>query len=199
MANTPDITDEMIAGRRQTIGKMPDDMPAWMARIITGVDRLNFWVGRIASWMVVPIMAAMVYEVVVRYVFTAPTVWAYDISRMFYGAMFVLGAAYGLSRGVHIRSDFIYRGWSVRTQGRVDATLYLVFFFPSMILLLWVSFDWAWTSLIRGERGMDTAFAPLLGPVRSALPIGIFLLILQGASELLKCIYAARTGRWPDA
>lgn len=199
MAKTPEITDELIAGRRTAPGRMPDDMPAWMARTIVAINRLNLWVGRIVGFMVLPIMFAMVYEVIVRYAFTAPTVWAYDISRMFYGAMFVLGAAYGLSRGIHIRSDFLYRNWSVRTQGRVDAALYVVFFFPSMILLLWVSFDWAWTSLIRGERGMDTAFAPLLGPVRSALPIGVFLLVLQGIAELLKSIYAAKTGRWPDA
>jgi TRAP-type mannitol/chloroaromatic compound transport system permease small subunit len=198
MAKVPELTDEMIAGRRQLTGRMPDDMPVWMARVIGAVDRLNFWIGRIVSWMVLPIMFAMVYEVVARYAFTAPTVWAFDISRMFYGAMFVLGAAYGLSRGVHIRSDFLYRDWSVRTQARVDAALYIVFFFPSMLLLLWVSFDWAWTALVRGERGMDTAFAPLLGPVRTALPIGVFLLILQGVSELLKCLYAASRGRWPD-
>ena len=62
-------------------------------------------------------MGAMMYEVIARYLFTAPTVWAYDISRMVYGAMFVLGAGYALSKGVHIRSDFLYRKWSVRTQG----------------------------------------------------------------------------------
>jgi TRAP-type mannitol/chloroaromatic compound transport system permease small subunit len=199
MTDSPDLTDEMIAGRRSSTGKMPDDMPVWMARTIVGIDRLNLWVGRLVAVMVLPIMFSMVYEVTVRYAFNAPTIWAYDISRMFYGAMFVLGAAYGLSKGVHIRSDFIYRTWKVENQGRVDAALYVIFFFPTMILLLWVSFDWAWTSLIRGERGMDTAFAPLLGPVRSALPIGVFLLILQGVSELLKSIYAAKTGRWPDA
>ncbi len=199
MTDSPDLTDEMIASRRSSTGKMPDDMPVWMARTIVGIDRLNLWVGRLVAVMVLPIMFSMVYEVTVRYAFNAPTIWAYDISRMFYGAMFVLGAAYGLSKGVHIRSDFIYRTWKVENQGRVDAALYVIFFFPTMILLLWVSFDWAWTSLIRGERGMDTAFAPLLGPVRSALPIGVFLLILQGVSELLKSIYAAKTGRWPDA
>jgi TRAP-type mannitol/chloroaromatic compound transport system permease small subunit len=199
MTDSPDLTDEMIAGRRSSTGKMPEDMPVWMARTIVGIDRLNLWVGRLVAVMVLPIMFSMVYEVTVRYAFNAPTIWAYDISRMFYGAMFVLGAAYGLSKGVHIRSDFIYRTWKVENQGRVDAALYVIFFFPTMILLLWVSFDWAWTSLIRGERGMDTAFAPLLGPVRSALPIGVFLLILQGVSELLKSIYAAKTGRWPDA
>jgi TRAP-type mannitol/chloroaromatic compound transport system permease small subunit len=136
--------------------------------------------------------------VVARYLFTAPTVWAYDISRMLYGALFVLGAGYALSKGVHIRSDFLYRNWSVRTQGRVDALLYVVFYFPTMLLLLWVSSDWAWTSIERGERGMDTSWMPLLGPVRSCLPIGVVLLIIQGVSELLKSAYAATRGRWPQ-
>ena len=81
----------------------------------------------------------MVYEVVARYFFTAPTVWAYDISRMVYGAMFMLGAAYALSKGVHIRSDFLYRDWSVQTQGRIDTALYVFCYFPAMVIFLWVA------------------------------------------------------------
>ena len=196
MAETPEFTDELIAGRRSS-DRMPDDMPPWMAKTITVFECLSYWVGRIASVLVIPIIFAMMYEVIGRHFFTAPTTWAYDISRMFYGALFVLGAAYGLSKGVHIRSVFIYRTWSVPTQARLDAALYILFFFPSMIILLWVSFDWAWTSVIRAERGMDTAFAPLLGPVRMTLPIGIFFLILQGFAEFLKCLYASSHNRWP--
>jgi TRAP-type mannitol/chloroaromatic compound transport system permease small subunit len=193
---TPALTDELIAGRREG-GGLPDDMPRWMAGTITAIDTTNLWAGRIFAWLTVPLMFSMMYEVIARYVFTAPTVWAYDMSRFFYGAMFVLGAGYALSKGVHIRSDFIYRTWTARTQGTVDLVLYLLFFFPTMIILFWVSGDWALTSLIRGERGMDTAWAPLLGPVRLALPIGIALLTLQGISETLRALYAARTGKWP--
>lgn len=199
MSGAPEImTDEMIAGRRGLFRRMPADMPRWMAATILSIDRANYWVGRIVGWLTLPMLFAMIYEVVARYAFTAPTVWAYDVSRMLYGAMFVLGAAYGLSRGIHIRSDFIYRTWSVKTQGRVDALMYLVFFFPTMLILLAVSFDWAWTTIVRGERGMDTAWAPLLGPVRASLPIGVALLVLQGISELLKSLYAASRGRWPS-
>jgi TRAP-type mannitol/chloroaromatic compound transport system permease small subunit len=143
-------------------------------------------------------MFAMVYEVVARYAFTAPTVWAYDVSRMLYGALFVLGAGYALSKGVHIRSDFLYRKWAIRTQGRVDTALYLVFYFPAMLIFLWVATQWGWASVVRGERGMDTAWMPLLGPVKTCLPIGIVFLLIQGISELLKSIHAARTGRWPQ-
>jgi len=193
----PELTDELIAARRETGGRMPDDMPRWMAGTITTIDTLNLWAGQIFAWLTAPLIFAMMYEVIARYVFTAPTIWAYDVSRFLYGAMFVLGAGYALSKGVHIRSDFLYRDWSVKTQGRVDLVLYVLFFFPTMLILLWVSGDWALTSLMRGERGSDTAWAPLLGPVRMALPIGIALLTLQGVAETLRALYAAKSERWP--
>ena len=196
MQDTPNLTDELIAGRRpDSHGHLPEDMPRWMSSTIVAVDTFSLWVGRAVAWLSVPLMFGIVYEVFARYWFTAPTVWAYDISRMLYGATFTLGAAYALSKGVHIRSDFLYRRWSVRTQGRVDTALYLICYFPSMLIFLWVASEWAWLSVSRSERGTDTAWMPLLGPVKSALPIGIIFLIIQGISETLKSAYAARTGR----
>ena len=192
------LTDEMIAGQRPDPHGLPRDMPLWMARIIVAIDTFSIWIGRVVAWLTVPLILAMIYEVFARYLFTAPTVWAYDVSRMLYGSMFVLGAAFALSKGVHIRADFIYRKWSVRTQGRVDLGLYLVCYFPAMIVFLWVATDWAWVSVSRGERGMDTAWMPLLGPIKSCLPLAIAFLILQGISEVLKCAHAARKGRWPE-
>jgi TRAP-type mannitol/chloroaromatic compound transport system permease small subunit len=199
MADPQILNDEMIAGRRADGATgLPDDMPHWMVRAIVAIDTFSLWTGRVTSWLTLPLMVAMVYEVVARYAFTAPTSWAYDISRMLYGALFVLGSAYALSKGVHIRSDFLYRGWSVKTQGKVDTALYLVFYFPAMLVFLWVASKWAWTAIERGERGMDTAWMPLLGPVRACLPFGIAFLLIQGVSELLKSLHAARAGRWPQ-
>jgi len=198
MAEPHNLTDEMIAGRRpDSHGHLPEDMPRWMSATIVAIDTFSLWVGRVVAWMTLPLMGAMIYEVVARYWFTAPTVWAYDISRMVYGAMFILGAAYALSKGVHIRSDFLYRKWSVRTQGGVDTALYVICYFPAMVILLWVSSEWAWTSVSRGERGTDTSWMPLLGPLKSALPVGVAFLIIQGVSEVLKSVHAARKGRWP--
>jgi len=199
MTDTPNLTDEMIAGRRpDSHDHLPDDMPRWMSSIIVTIDTISLWTGRVVAWLTLPLMLVIVYEVSARYLFTAPTRWAYDISRMLYGAMFVLGAAYALSKGVHIRADFIYRRWSVKTQGWVDTLLYVVCYFPTMAIFLWVSTEWAWISLSRGERGTDTAWMPLLGPLKSCVPIGISFLILQGISELLKSVHAARKGKWPQ-
>jgi len=198
MSEPPNLTDEMIAGRRpDSHDHLPDDMPRWMSSIIVTIDTISLWTGRVVAWLTLPLMLVIVYEVTARYLFTAPTRWAYDISRMLYGAMFVLGAAYALSKGVHIRADFIYRRWSVKTQGWVDTLLYVVCYFPTMAIFLWVSTEWAWISLSRGERGTDTAWMPLLGPLKSCVPIGIAFLILQGISELLKSVHAARKGKWP--
>ena len=193
-----DITDELIAERRGGApGELPDDMAPWMAKTITLIDLMSLWVGRIVCWLTVPLLLAMVYEVFMRYVFVAPTMWAYDVSRMLYGALFMLGAGYALSRGVHIRADFIYRNWSDQTQGRVDLALYILFYFPGLLVFLWMAADFAGLAWLRGERGMDTAWMPHMGPIKTALPVGVALLIIQGVSETLKSYYAATKGRWP--
>ena len=87
---------------------------------------------------------------------------------MLYGAMFVLGAAYALSKGVHIRADFIYRRWSVQDAGpRRHCALPHLLLPDDAHLPLGRRREWAWISVSRGERGTDTAWMPLLGPVKS--------------------------------
>lgn len=196
--NKLEIADEMIAERRSAApGELPDDMTPWMAKTITVLDTFSIWVGKVVCWFLVPLCLAMVYEVLARKLFVAPTMWAYDVSRMTYGAMFMLGAGYALLRGVHIRADFLYRNWSPRTQGRVDAALYILLYFPGMLVFLYMSAEFAWAALERGERSMDTAWMPYIGPIKAAIPLGAVFLILQGFSELLKSLYASKHNRWP--
>ncbi len=197
MSETPDFSDELIAERRSgPPGDLPEDMPPWMARTITLIDTFSLWVGRIVCWLVIPLFVVMVIEIVARYAFIAPTMWAYDMSRFLAGALFMLGAGYALSKGVHIRADFIYRNWPAKVQGTVDTVLYLVFYFPGLLVFLFMATDFAFLSWFRGERGMDTAWMPYMGPIKTALPVGIILLLIQGISELLKSFYAATRGRW---
>ena len=122
-----DISDEMIAERRGTSNKMPEDMPSWMANTILRIDKFSKIVGNIVCWILIPLIFAMTYEVIARKLFLAPTIWAYDISRFLYGALFMLGAAYALSKGVHIRADFLYRNFKTKTQGLIDFWLYILF------------------------------------------------------------------------
>ena len=195
--NRLDISDEMIAERRQGTGKMPDDMPKWMANTINIIDKSSKWIGNVVCWITVPLMFAMVYEVFARKLFLAPTMWAYDMSRFFYGALFMLGAGYALSRGVHIRADFLYRNFKVKTQGKVDFWLYILFYFPGLIVFLFMTIGFVEESIRRGEKGMDTTWMPYMCPIKSCLLIGIIFLLVQGISELLKSYWAAKRGEWP--
>ena len=186
-----DVTDELIAERRSgEVGETPEDMRGWMRKVIRFIDVTNLQVGRVTCLLLIPVVVAMVYEVVARKLFLAPTLWAYEVSRMFAGALFMLGAGYALMRGVHIRADFLYRNWSRRTQATVDALLYLAFYFPAMLFFFWISAEYTLKAWIIWERSMDTTMMAPLAPARTAMPLGAFFLILQGISEILKCFHA---------
>ena len=204
-----DITDELIAERRTSL-KMPEDMTPWMAKTIEFIDSKMLITGKVFAWLTVFLIYAMIHEVIGRHFFNRPTLWSFDISRMLAGALFMLGAAYTLSKGIHIRADFLYRNWKVRNQAKVDLFLYLLFFFPGFLVFFWVSFDYAYTSIcgrsdlmeclggkVRIQRAMDTTWMPVMWPLKSCMPIGAFLLLVQGISEVLKSYYAFVKGRWP--
>ena len=187
-----DIADELIAERRAVDpGDTPADMHPLARAIVGHIDILNNWVGKLTCLLLLPVIGAMVYEVVARKLFIAPTDWAYDTSRMFSGAMFMLGAGYALMRGVHIRADFLYRNWSPQTQALVDTGLYLLFYFPAMLFFLWISTDYTIKAWVSWERSMDTTLMAPLAPARTAMPLGALLLLLQGVAELLRCLHIA--------
>ena len=200
MTNEPsklDISDEMIAERRGGSGKMPENMPRWMAVSITKIDLFSKRVGNIVCWITIPLILGMVYEVFARKLFLAPTIWAYDMSRFLYGALFMLGAGYALSKGVHIRADFLYRNFKIKTQGLIDFWLYLLFYFPGLIVFLYMTIGFVQESIMRGERGMDTTWMPYMWPIKTCLLVGIIFLLIQGFSELLKSYWASTKGEWP--
>ena len=200
MTNEPsklDISDEMIAERRGGSGKMPENMPRWMAVSITKIDLFSKRVGNIVCWITIPLILGMVYEVFARKLFLAPTIWAYDMSRFLYGALFMLGAGYALSKGVHIRADFLYRNFKIKTQGLIDFWLYLLFYFPGLIVFLYMTIGFVQESIMRSERGMDTTWMPYMWPIKTCLLVGIIFLLIQGISELFKSYWAATKGEWP--
>ena len=192
-----DTSDEMIAERRGGSVKMPADMPLWMAKTITSIDKFSKWVGNIVCWILMPLIFAMTYEVIMRKLFLAPTIWAYDISRFLYGALFMLGAAYALSKGVHIRADFLYRNFKIKNQGLLDFWLYILFYFPGLFVFLFMTIGYVEESIRRGERGMDTTWMPYMWPIKTCLLVGIIFLLIQGVSELLKSYWASKKGEWP--
>ncbi len=208
-----DTTDESIAERRnEKAGYTPDDMTSWQRPITATIDVINEWAGRIMCLLLIPMIAGTVFEVVSRKAFAVltdygmnetaiawglgPTLWNYDISRMMGGVLFMATAGYALMRGVHIRADFLFRNWHPRTQATVDASLYLLLYFPAMLFFFWSSLDYAIDSFGQNpfnpnswEEASDTTWAPWLWPGRIWMPIGAMLLLLQGLPELFRAFH----------
>jgi TRAP-type mannitol/chloroaromatic compound transport system permease small subunit len=139
----------------------PGFPPAVMSAVRV-IDSISDWSGRLFAWLIVPLVAGTTYEVIVRYAFNAPTIWAYDLSYMLYGSHFMLGAAYTLLKGGHIRTDIFYQNWSTRKQGWVDALLYLFLFFPGMLFFFWMGGQEGLHSLSIGERSDASPWRPVL-------------------------------------
>ncbi len=106
-----------------------------MERVLLFIDRLNTWIGRIFAWCSLALVAVVCFEVFSRYLFHAPTKWAFDASYMLYGTLFMFAGAYTLSRNGHVRGDFLYRTWQPKTQAKMDLVLYILFFFPGILAL----------------------------------------------------------------
>lgn len=202
-----EIADELIAERRsEAPGETPEDMTPWQRPITAAIDVLNHRVGQFIALLMVPLIAVVVWEVISRnsdsiltnagldWISDAlglgPTLIAYDMSRMIAGVLWMAAAGYGLMRGVHIRADFLYRNWSNKTQATVDASLYLMFFIPSMIFFTWVASEFWWKAFVSGETNqVDSAWGPLLWPARLAMPVGGALLLLQGLPEIFRAFH----------
>ena len=165
-----------------------------LIRTVQRIDRFTDTTGVWISWLNVPLVVAVSYEVIARYAFNAPTIWSFDVTYMLYGTIFMLGSAFALHKGAHIRTDFFYDKWSVKTKGMVDSISYIVFFFPSLIMLLAASGNEAWYAYTINETSEQTNWRPLLWPFKAVVPLTCAMLLLQGISELIKSFYAARTG-----
>jgi TRAP-type mannitol/chloroaromatic compound transport system permease small subunit len=167
---------------------------AGLIKTVRVIDKFTATTGVWVAWLNVPLVVAVAYEVIARYAFNAPTIWSFDVTYMLYGTIFMLGAAYALLKGAHIRTDFFYEKWSDRTRGMVDSISYIVFFFPSIIMLLAASGSEAWYAYTINETSEQTPWRPILWPFKGIVPLTCLLLLVQGVSELIKSFYAARTG-----
>ena len=164
-------------------------------RAIRTLDRFTLWIGHVCALLVVPLVLANTVEVSMRYVLGRPTNWAMETTVMSYGSLFMLGAAYALLKGAHVRTDMLWEKFSDRTKGVIDSVAFVLLFLPSMAVLCYMSMDelvYAWSI---GERSTLTPWQPILWPFRAVVPLSAALLFLQGISELMKSLWAARTGK----
>ena len=166
-------------------------------RFIYGIDHLSKTVGHAFAWCIIILTLGTCYEVFVRYVLDDPTSWAFDFSYLMYGALFFMGGAYTLSRNGHVRGDFLYRMWRPRTQAIVEITLYVLFFYPGVLALMYAGWAYGYDSFKIREVSVNSPVGIPVWQLKLLIPFGAALLALQGFAEVLRCMICIRDDRWP--
>jgi TRAP-type mannitol/chloroaromatic compound transport system permease small subunit len=169
-----------------------------MLKFIEVADAISAWFGKAFAWCILIMALGVGYEVFVRYVLRNPTSWAFDLSYMMYGALFMMAGAYALARDSHVRADFLYRLWPPKTQAAVEFVLYFLFFFPGVLALIIAGWKYASRSWRYHEVSvMSPANVPIFQFKTIIVAAGILLLI-QGIAQVLRCVVCMRTGAWPE-
>jgi TRAP-type mannitol/chloroaromatic compound transport system permease small subunit len=171
------------------------EFPPWFYALIRGIDRFSDVTGKLISLSMLWLVATICYECFSRYLFDAPTLWVLESSYMTNGAAFMLGCAYTLHKGAHVRTDMLWEKYSERKKGWIDLASYLLLFYPTLITLTVISVDDVWYSFSIHELSEQTPWRPVLWPFRAAIPLAAILLMIQGVAEVLKCCFQISFGR----
>jgi len=168
-----------------------------MTRILHFIDSLSAWAGKAFAWCIVILTFSTCYEVFVRYVLNAPTVWAFDMSVQMYGALFMMSGAYALSQDAHVRGDVLYRLLSKKTQAKIDLVLYILFLMPGASALIYYGYGFAADSWFYKEVSWSSPARIQIYFFKTLIPIAGTLVLLQGIAEAVRCIICIKTGEWP--
>ena len=168
-----------------------------MRNYIHFADHLSTAVGKAFSWCIVILMGGTVYEVIMAYVFNAPTLWNFDFSMQMYGAILMMSGAYALATESHVRGDVIYRLFKPKTQAKLDLGLYFIFFFPGVIALAFYGYDYAALAWKIKETSWSSPAQIQIYMVKALIPCAGTLLTIQGVAELFRCMICIQTGHWP--
>ena len=169
-----------------------------MQKFFLTVDRFTTRIGHFFAWLIVALTGLICWEVFSRYVLNDPHPWAFDVQIMFYGTLFMMAGAYTLAANGHVRGDILYGFFTPRTQAFFDLVLYIVFFIPGIVALVWAGYQYAGESFAIREHSSITAQGPPIYPFKAVIPVAGALLLLQGAVEILRCIVCLKTGAWPS-
>jgi TRAP-type mannitol/chloroaromatic compound transport system permease small subunit len=170
--------------------------PRGYLKVIRTIDRFTELTGYLFVIVIIPLILANVVEVFARYVLRSPTIWALDVTTMSYATLFMLGAALALLKGAHVRTDILWERFSDRRKGMIDSLALILFFLPTMTVLFLISIDDFFYAVSIDERSSSGAWTPILWPLRGVIPLTALMLFLQGISELLKSLWAWRTGEF---
>jgi TRAP-type mannitol/chloroaromatic compound transport system permease small subunit len=166
-------------------------------RLLHAIDRFSNWSGKVSAWLIVALSLVVSVEVFKRYILNAPTAWIFDFNNMLYGTLFMMCGAYTLAQGGHVRADFVYGRLSPRAQAALDLALYVLFFVPGILGLIYAGYDYAALSWRINEHSTVTAEGPPIYHFKSVIPLAGALVMLQGLAEIARCVACLRTGAWP--
>lgn len=169
-----------------------------MIRIIRFIDRISTFVGQTFAWLIVVLTLHVCWEVAARYLWNQPSAWAFDMQMMYYGILFMMAGAYTLAKNGHVRGDILYGFLPPRVQGALDLILYIVFFFPGVIALVWAGWYYAGYSIAIREHSSLMANGPPIYPFKAFIPMAGAVLLLQGVAEVLRCVLCLQRGAWPS-
>lgn len=168
-----------------------------MHGIIKVIDQFSKAIGHTFGWCVLILTASTSFEVFMRYVLNSPTAWAFDMSYMLYGALFMMSGAYALSRGSHVRGDFLYRRWKPKTQATLDLVLYFLFYFPAIFLgMVFTGAGYSFQSASIQEVSVNSPAGVPVWPLKLVIFVAGITLLIAGIAEVLRCIVCIRTGKW---
>jgi TRAP-type mannitol/chloroaromatic compound transport system permease small subunit len=165
---------------------------------LQGVDRISTWAGKAASWLIMLLMVLICAEVFKRYLLNMPTAWIFDASNILYGTLFMMCGAYTLAQNGHVRGDFLYSSMRPRTQAALDFVLYFVFFLPGIVALVYAGYEYASDSWRIVEHSNTTANGPPIYHFKTVIPVAGALMLLQGLTEITRCVVCLKTGEWPE-
>ena len=167
-------------------------------RLLYRIDRLSELSGKAFAWLIVVLTLVVCVEVFKRYILNAPTAWIFDLDAMLYGTLFMMCGAYTLSQNGHVRGDFLYSSMRPRVQAALDLTLYVLFFIPGILALVYAGYSYAELSWRINEHSNVTADGPPVYQFKAVIPIAGLLVMIQGVAEIVRCIVCLRTGAWPE-
>jgi len=168
-----------------------------MNTFLVAIERTSTFVGKVFAWLIVVLTIHICWEVGARYLLNRPSPWAFDMQMMYYGILFMMAGAYTLAKRGHVRGDILYGFLPPRAQAAIDLVLYVAFFIPGVVALVWAGWYYAGESIAIGEHSSLMADGPPIYPFKAFIPIAGFFLLLQGVAEIVHSVLCLKHGAWP--
>jgi TRAP-type mannitol/chloroaromatic compound transport system permease small subunit len=168
-----------------------------LQKFLLTIDRFSMAVGHAFAWCILILTLGTSYEVFMRYLLNDPTSWAFDMSYILYGGLFIMSGAYALSRNAHVRGDILFRLLRPRWQAGIELVLYFIFFYPGVTALIIAGYGYAHDSFGYKEVSVNSPVGVPIWQLKALIPLAGIMLFIQGIAQVIRCILCLRDGFWP--